>query len=69
MTERSEFRTELAALINKHSLESASNTPDFILASYLTACLAAFEVCVVSRDKWYCMTPCPGKGNDEARDL
>ena len=38
-----EFEKELAALINKHSLEQRSNTPDFILASYLVESLNAFD--------------------------
>ncbi len=38
------FRRELAEVLNRHSAENGSNTPDFILASYLTACLDAFDV-------------------------
>jgi len=49
----SEFRKELVRLINKHSLEQFSNTPDFILAEYLEKCLAAYDVAVSSRDKWF----------------
>jgi len=37
------FRKELETLINKHSMENGSNTPDFILAEYLTDCLHAFD--------------------------
>lgn len=47
------FRKELEHIINKYSMESASNTPDFILARYLMGCLAAFEIAVVARGKWY----------------
>ncbi len=39
--------------INRHSAENASNTPDFILAQYLEACLAAFDVAVQQRETWY----------------
>ncbi|WP_037141727.1 hypothetical protein [Rhodococcoides fascians] len=43
------FRRELAEVINRHSAEAGSNTPDFILANYLTACLDAFDVAVEAR--------------------
>jgi len=33
------FKQELEHLINKHSMENRSNTPDFILADYLVRCL------------------------------
>jgi len=47
------FRTELEALINRHSMEKGSNTPDFILAKYLAKCLTNFDETVLARDKWY----------------
>lgn len=47
------FDVELEQLINKHSMENWSNTPDFILAEYLRACLNAFNNAVVSRSDWY----------------
>jgi hypothetical protein len=47
------FNTELQKLINKHSLEQYSNTPDFILANYISGCLAAFELAMNSRDSWF----------------
>ena len=34
---------ELAELLNQHSVENDSNTPDFILAEYVTDCLDAFN--------------------------
>ena len=37
------FRKELSELINRNSMENASNTPDFILAEYLVNCLMAFN--------------------------
>jgi hypothetical protein len=49
----SDFQTDLQALINRHSCENASDTPDFILAKYLNACLIAWDEAVVSREKWY----------------
>jgi len=49
----SKFRKELETLINSHSLENASNTPDFILAEYLENCLKAFDYAVLQRTSWY----------------
>ena len=47
-----EFETELSNLINKHSMENRSNTPDFILAQYLLGCLVAFEVATRRCEEW-----------------
>jgi hypothetical protein len=50
---REKFRAELEELINRHSRENGSNTPDFILANYLDNCLVAFDQAVTHREKWY----------------
>lgn len=50
-TER--FRGELEKLINAHSMESYSDTPDFILAEYLVDCLKAFDRASKRREEWY----------------
>ena len=34
-------------------METRSNTPDFILARYLTDCLEAFDRATVRRDEYY----------------
>jgi len=47
------FRDELSGLLNRHSLENGSNTPDFILAQYLVACLATFDTATQQRETWY----------------
>ena len=47
------FFQELEALINRHSLESPSNTPDFILSQYLMACLATWNQYVGMREHWH----------------
>lgn len=49
---KSEFVIELEQLINKHSMENGSNTPDFILAHYLAGCLRSFNEAVNARTKW-----------------
>ncbi len=52
---------EIGCLINKHSREQDSNTPDFILAEYLLACLGAFEVASNRREGWYHVEHKPGE--------
>jgi hypothetical protein len=47
------FQDELTSLINKHSKENGSGTPDFILAHYLHDCLDLFHVAVNRREAWY----------------
>lgn len=47
------FRVELEHLINSHSMENGSNTPDFILADYLVDCLKTFDKTMMIRDNWY----------------
>lgn len=42
------FQQALAQVINRHSREQPSNTPDFVLASYLEGCLESYERAV----KW-----------------
>lgn len=54
------FRAELETIINKHSMENGSNTPDFILAKYLSGCLKVFDAAVARRDDWYGIAPVPG---------
>ena len=60
------FRQELEHLINRHSVENASNTPDWILADFLEASLKAFDVAVQQRETWYGRDARPGhiEGNE-----
>jgi hypothetical protein len=51
------FRKELEHLINCHSMESGSDTPDFVLAQYLIDCLIAFDRAEKARESWYGQTP------------
>ena len=53
MTKQSRLRKDIEQAINKHSIESGSDTPDFILAEYLTDCLRAFDRATVRREEWY----------------
>lgn len=56
---KGDFRRELAALINRYSYENASDTPDFILAEFMSGCLEHFERATRSREHWY-GRPVPG---------
>lgn len=47
------FEEELTELINKHSKENDSNTPDFILAKYIQGVLKAFNTAMFERDGWH----------------
>jgi hypothetical protein len=47
------FTEELADLLNKHSMENESGTPDFILARHLAACLVAWNCSIQEREAWY----------------
>jgi hypothetical protein len=49
----SEFRKELEGLINSHSQENESNTPDWILAQYILKSLDAFNQATRQRERWY----------------
>jgi hypothetical protein len=44
---------ELQQLLNKHSAENASNTPDFLLANFLMGVLRNYNETVSARDKWF----------------
>lgn len=54
------FQKELRELINKHSIENVSNTPDFILAQFMCDALRAFESSNREREKWYGVDLKPG---------
>jgi len=47
-----EFQKDVEGLLNKHNFDTYSNTPDFILAEYLTNCLLSFGHSVKNRDAW-----------------
>lgn len=46
------LRGDLERLLNSHSAENGSNTPDFILAEFLMRSLEVWDCCVNERDKW-----------------
>lgn len=51
--EQKTFAQELTALINKHSMENRSNTPDWILMEFLVKSLEAWELATGLRDRYY----------------
>ena len=53
MSNKIKFRTELTALLNKHSKENGSDTPDWILSNYLYDCIEAFDNATKDRQRWY----------------
>lgn len=58
--EKDVLRKELELLLNRYSVDAATNTPDFILASYLVDCLDTFDKFAKWRDKWYGVKLEPG---------
>ena len=51
--EREDVVRDFADVINCHSLENRSNTPDFILAEYLMDALEAYERIHKANERWY----------------
>ena len=62
------FDAELRALLNRHSAENGSDTPDFLLADFLRLCLGAFEGIVRDRDKWHGFKPFGASMGEDADD-
>ena len=48
-----DLKERIREAINCASAENGSDTPDFILAEYLTECLAAFDKATTARNAWY----------------
>lgn len=53
------FEHDIRDVINRHSRENASNTPDWVLAQYIENCLVAFETATQQREAWYGRNPQP----------
>lgn len=43
---------EIRQVLNRHSVENQSGTPDYILAEYLLNCLKNFNEAVAKRAEW-----------------
>ena len=53
MSRMDAFERDLEQLLNRHSMENDSSTPDFVLARYLVECLGAWNAAVGDRERWY----------------
>jgi len=51
--QRMTLAQDIAAVLNKHGMESISNTSDCVLADYLVGCLMSFNLGVKQRNRWY----------------
>ncbi len=49
----STFQEDIRSAINRASRENGSDTPDFILATYILRCLDVFNEAVRARENWY----------------
>ena len=66
----SEFKDDIRNVINRHSKEGGSNTPDFILAKFLEDCLDAFDFALTKRSAWLSVEKYPfGETPEVVRDL
>lgn len=52
-----DLHQDLMGVLNKHSVENGSDTPDSILASYLIDCLKAWNTATRRRDSFYGIKP------------
>ena len=50
---RDKFIKDLSEFLNTNNMEGMSDTPDYILATYLSDCLNAFDGAVLRRRKWH----------------
>lgn len=53
MEQPESFEKKLENLINEYSKENGSDTPDFLLAEYLSDCLYNYNKTIRARDKWF----------------
>lgn len=48
-----EFQRELAALLNRHSIDNRCETPDFILADHIDRYLYGLANTMRQRERWF----------------
>ena len=65
----SDLQRELVELLNRNRVENPSDTPDFILADYILACLRAWEKAILARDAWYSPLKCEEEAAPPATDI
>jgi len=47
------FRKSIENAVNSNCIEAGSNTPDFVIASFLCECTHALNQAIVRREEWY----------------
>ncbi len=47
------FEQAIAEVINRYSKENENDTPDYILAQYVSDCLQAYKKAINLRDSWF----------------
>ena len=52
-SEKISLEKEIASVLNQASAENASDTPDFILATFLMGCLEVFNSATRQRENWH----------------
>jgi hypothetical protein len=57
-----EFQGELSALLNRHSVDSVTNTPDYLLAEFLVQQLQAYSLVTNKNIEWHAWKPGVGNG-------
>lgn len=55
-----ELLRDLAAVLNRHNVDSDTSTPDFILAEHLADCIAAYALTIRQRQAWFGVPEFPG---------
>jgi hypothetical protein len=53
------FEKDLRGVLNTHSQENTSDTPDWILSQYLCDCLDALNAAIQKREAWHGRDPRP----------
>lgn len=49
MSKLSDFEKDIASVLNKHGIDAQAKTPDYILAAYVTTCIAALKSAKVAQ--------------------
>lgn len=47
------FETELIALLNRHSVDTVTNTPDYLLAEFIVRQLQAYAAVMDKNIEWH----------------
>lgn len=49
MSKLADFERDIAKVLNKHGVDAQAKTPDYILAAYVTTCIAALKSASVAQ--------------------